>query len=481
MLILSTCSKDERENGFISGSDADKSYKIGCGKVIPYSPSITGDDTEGLIAAFDAAKAAGPGSTVQLIKGEYHIGFVLVQDFVGSFRGAGMGKTIIIPNMDLNNVELYNQNLAAELLKFLRGDVRISDMSFRNLDGEPSPGDDLWGFIGIHDWAATELPDLPADHKIKAVVDHVEFISHPDQVPAGFTPYAVETAIGCSGDFYWGNSLPHSTVDITITNCTVREMNWAFTNLGIEKGRMIISNNGLISTPGGIFLGDDIGGSTHISKNVFYTPAGGSSISVLDAYLTAYDVFDKNQLSDGCRYEISENIFHAQDSWGAIAIANDRKGMGIIDNKNPVQVQIKNNLFDLQGDVWAGIWNWITDDAIINNNRFTGQAKTGMYVDPRVETSLMLGNNFSKLVCTGLAEIPGYMTFPVVGDYDIILLGSNNTVVSSGKDDTSVLNMGENNKIINARFNNECKKPIGQSKADNYRTWQENWVKMRKR
>jgi len=475
MLFLSSCSKDKLDSGFTPDPTNVSTLKVASGVVIPYSPS-GGDDTGGLTDAFNLAKAAGPGSTVQLAKGEYHIGFVLVKEFVGSFKGAGMGQTIIIPNMNLNNGELYDQNLAPELLKFLRGDVRISDMSFRNLEGEPSPGDDLMAFIGIHDWAATELPDLPTDHKIKAVVDHVEFISHPDQVPAGWTPYTVQTAIGCCGDFFWGNSLPYSTVEITITNCTVSEMNWAFANLSIEKGRLVFSNNGPINTAGGIWLADNIGGSTLISDNEFNTPPWGNSITITDANYTAYGL-NEFKLSDGCQYEISGNVFHTTDAWGAVTIANDRKAMGIIDNKNPVQALIKSNLFDLHGSVWAGIFNWITDDAVIRNNKFTGQAKTGVYVDPRTINSLMLGNNFSNLVCSKL-ELWEPLIF---GEgYKIILCGNNNTVVGGGNNSTTVLNLGENNKITGAKFVNEGENPLGQTITDNYKIWKENWVKIRK-
>ena len=91
-----------------------------------------------------------------------------------------MGKTIIVPLLDLPYIDLYAQNLAPELVKFLRGNVRISDMSFLNLEGEPCPGDDLWAFLGLHDWAYNELSELPENHKITAVVDHVEFESYPE-------------------------------------------------------------------------------------------------------------------------------------------------------------------------------------------------------------------------------------------------------------------------------------------------------------
>ena len=114
--------------------------------------------------------------------------------------------------------------------------------------------------------------------------------------------------------------------------------------------------------------------------------------------------------SNGGQCEISRNEFHMKDSgWGAITIANDRKAWGLVDNENPLQVLIEKNLFDMQGESWNAIWNWITDDAIIRNNIFKGHASAGIYVDPRTTNSLMLGNNFSGLECTGVVDwLPGY-------------------------------------------------------------------------
>jgi len=472
VLFLYTCSLEE---GPVPDPSGEYALKTAKGAVIPVSPSGD-DDTDELMTAFDDAKAAGPGSTVQLAEGEYHIGFVLVEDFNGTFKGAGMGKTIIIPNMDLPYLDMYAQNLAPELIKFLRGNITVSNMSFRNLEGDPCTGDDLWAFLGIHDWAFTELPDLPPDHRIKAVVDHVEFVSHPDEVPAGWTPYAVQTAIGCSGDFVWDSNLPHSTIDIEVTNCTMDEMQYAFGNLALEAGRLVFSNNGPINTHNGILLADNIGGSTLISGNEFYTlTEWGNSLTVTDANYLGYNLFEF-KLGDGCQYEISGNVFHTRDAWGAVTIANDRKAMGVIDNGNNVLVLIKGNLFDLHGSTWAGIWNWITDDAVIRNNKFTGQGKIGVYVDPRTTNSLMLGNNFSNLECASDIDwLPGFGN-----NYNILLLGNDNSIVGGGNNGTSVLNLGENNNITGAKFDNEGEDPQGQTIVDNYENWKENLVKMRK-
>lgn len=474
MLFLFACTKDILEKENIPGLGTVSTLKAASGTVIQVLPS-GGDDTYNLAMAFNDAKAAGPGSTVQLVAGEYHIGYMLVEEFVGSFTGAGMGKSLILPLTELPYVDFYNLGLGVELLKFLRGNVKISNMSFLNLQGEPIPGDDLWSFLGLHDWAHNELPDLPENHEITAIVDHVEFVSNLDPEWHGWTPYAVQAAIGCGPDFYWDYNLPYCTVDVTVTNCTFKDLNWAMTcgMNGNEKGRIVFKDNGPVSTNSGIWIIDNLGGSTLISGNKFYTPAWGNSISITDA---AWNV-NEFKLSDGAQYEISGNEFHATDAWGAVTIANDRKAMGIIDNKNPVLVQIKSNLFDLKGDVWAGIWNWITDDAVIMNNKFTGNAKTGIYVDPRSTNSLMLGNNFSNLVCSKLE-----LWDPLIFDegYKIILCGNNNTVVGGGNNSTTVLNLGENNKITGAKIANEGADPLGQTIADNFRIWKENLVKIRK-
>ena len=54
-----------------------------------------GNDTANIQAAFNAAVKAGPGSTVQLSAGHFYTNTIFVQNFNGTFRGAGQGKTCI--------------------------------------------------------------------------------------------------------------------------------------------------------------------------------------------------------------------------------------------------------------------------------------------------------------------------------------------------------------------------------------------------
>ncbi|MDZ7608615.1 MAG: hypothetical protein U5K79_24200 [Cyclobacteriaceae bacterium] len=62
----------------------------------------------------------------------------------------------------------------------------------------------------------------------------------------------------------------------------------------------------------------------------------------------------------------------------------------------------------------------------------------------------------------------------------ILLFGNNNTVVGGGNNSTTVLNIGENNQITGAKFDNEGENPLGQTIVDNYRIWKESLMKMRR-
>ena len=91
------------------------------------------DDTVNLECAFEAAAAAGPGSTVQLMNGTYRIGQIEVNEFHGSFVGAGKEQTTIttLP-------ELPCPGTWPILLQFTEGDVRVADLTFDITDPYPS-------------------------------------------------------------------------------------------------------------------------------------------------------------------------------------------------------------------------------------------------------------------------------------------------------------------------------------------------------
>ena len=78
----------------VSANACDPAYVTQVGNTFIVAPTGA-DDTANLQCAFDAAGAAGPGSTVQLMSGTYKIGRIVVDEFHGNFVGAGKEQTTI--------------------------------------------------------------------------------------------------------------------------------------------------------------------------------------------------------------------------------------------------------------------------------------------------------------------------------------------------------------------------------------------------
>jgi hypothetical protein len=97
------------------GADATSSTR----RVFRVAPS-GGDDTQPLQAALDAASAAGPGAVIQLTRGVFRVGRPLVGvNLDVTIRGAGMGRTQILADADLNPDGLF-QLLPADEAAALR-------------------------------------------------------------------------------------------------------------------------------------------------------------------------------------------------------------------------------------------------------------------------------------------------------------------------------------------------------------------------
>ena len=136
-------------------------------------------DTVDIKAAFKAAIAAGPGSTVQLAAGHFYINNILVTGFFGTFTGAGEGQTVIDClrglNPSLRGVTVFSGHLAPALLLFQDGAVRVSDMSF---DITPAAPAEEWSndvFGGPNDYL---MDPLLLYGESSAAVDQVSFTGH---------------------------------------------------------------------------------------------------------------------------------------------------------------------------------------------------------------------------------------------------------------------------------------------------------------
>ena len=173
--LMIACSKSDQSISDQSDLNL-KSAPASCGEVILVEAVSGTDITDNLMQAFIEAKSAGPGSCVQLPEGEFYLGFIEVQDFFGSFKGAGQGKTIITANTGLDCDAVWNNGLFPYLIKFVSGDVYVNNMTLQTPSGGPCIGDvALYGLLLLADYSFGFDPD-PENSYIKASVDNVEFI-----------------------------------------------------------------------------------------------------------------------------------------------------------------------------------------------------------------------------------------------------------------------------------------------------------------
>jgi hypothetical protein len=133
ILLLVACNKSDRTDTDLYGLPGYGLKKATLtGEVFTVLPNGY-NDTPALQMAFNNAVAAGPCSVVQLVEGSYNIGFIEVQGFSGSFIGAGKGKTVITPMNSLDCNSLTNLKLNLYLIKFIGGDIHVSDMTLQAL------------------------------------------------------------------------------------------------------------------------------------------------------------------------------------------------------------------------------------------------------------------------------------------------------------------------------------------------------------
>ena len=125
------------------------------------SISPTGvDDTANIQCAFDEAVAAGPGTIVRLLPGDFYTGQIVVYDFHGSLTGAGLTVTTIfnLPDLYVAPGDYYLEAPSADnpypiLFAFVDGDFTISDLGIRIVGETPAQEWTIYGLGPIYDLA----------------------------------------------------------------------------------------------------------------------------------------------------------------------------------------------------------------------------------------------------------------------------------------------------------------------------------------
>jgi len=408
--LLFSCSRTDYDDDF---SDIGLKAKKITPEVIIVTPS-GGDDTGNLDAAFAEAMSHGPGNVVQLVEGEYHVGYMEIYDFCGSLLGAGKGKTIItvLPGMNLD--ALFAQHLIHSQVKFIGGDVFLGDFTMQSPPGLLSTGGPGWGHI----YSLLNFSSFNygyefgnGNRSINVVIDNVCFKGQlVDE--GGYEGYAEGHFFNCvmgvrAGFDYFSPYeapdplIPREMINIEITNSDFDTFCYGLGIEGISNSKVIV---GGINNGNHFFNCDQQGGIWEFRDSEILVEG-----NTFDIYQNGFDqdnypwyeCFSYEPASEASKGNYLNNVFndtHGEYSLWVTDYCRITEPEGV-----PVAYNVKNNLFDLNDPYDWGIICRLTAGMVIRNNRFFGPAGLGIYADSPYfayygvynEDGLILGNRFS--------------------------------------------------------------------------------------
>jgi hypothetical protein len=466
VVLLFSCSRDYNDEDF-SGIDL-KAKKV-AHEVFVVEPNGL-DDTPALCQAFDDAKAAGPGSVVKLVEGEYHVGYMEICDFYGSMKGAGKGKTIItvLPGIDLD--ELFAQHLIHCMVKFIGGDVHLSHFTMRTPPGALSTGGPGWGHIySLLNFSSfnTNYESGNENRSINVVIDNVCFKGQRVEEGGypGYAGYNYNCVIGVRAGFdYFSPSvapdplLPREKIDFKITNCDFDTFCYGLGLEGMINSRLIIGekNKGNIfnniDQQGGIWESRNT--AVSIEGNTFNIPEYSYGLDLDDR--TWYVIFDEVMPEKAMVFNVQDNIFNMNHSEYALFLRNVRSES--YPGEPATVYQVKNNRFNMADGYEWDIISYYTKGLVIRNNKFSGPGDLGLYLVNWSQGGLVLGNNFST---AEFGTAVAYLT-PSTKDWTFV----------GGNLGDKVINYGTNN-IFTGYNVNQSEAPFGQTIVDNLQATKE--------
>ena len=447
--LLFACSESPQTGDELSGVELKKAPVVPVFQVEPNGV----DDTEAILQAFTDAKAAGPGSIVQLSEGEFHLGFIEIHDFCGIFKGAGQGKTVITAMNNLNSQLLWDQHKIVTLMKFAGGEVKICQMTIQSPPGKLSVTGPPQGHIGsfINFTTYTSTYELRNDSRsINAAVDHVTFIGQPLAGAPGRVNCAY--AIHAGWDCWNMTDLPREKVNLTVTNSIFDTFYSGIVAEGVKNGQFTVGLN----TRGNLFKNSDYGFGFYqyrdmevvVEGNTFdMNPGGTYGIELHDGYDSYYPFFRAETATVPSTFNIGFNVFNMPRSRYALYINNLRRMSPVLEI--PSVYQVRNNVFFMENGLGysRGITCYRTKGMVIRNNRFTGPGNIGIYlVNDNIE-GLILGNNFSETEFSSSAVYLHSTTknWAVVGGdiIDRVINNGTGNVITGMTVSTSDVSLGE--------------------------------------
>lgn len=445
------------------------------GNVFTVSPNGT-DDTANIQKAFDLAKAAGPGSTVRLTAGNFRTRFIEVTDFDGTFKGAGQGVTVIDTFADQDCQSRVDRDQWPSLFQFTRGYPRISDLSFHITPAAPCLPYPIgaWGpdwrksFINIlsittSPWnPQTDCPKIQKE-KVSALVTNVTIQGEEGERLNGETDQFVSNVF--IGLMVGGTSTIHAWDGVCVyqskfgqgvfrlADNTFRKVMDGIGPYGVYNSSVFLSGNTFDTLQAtAILTSDDSGSMLEMSHNRMEN-IGGDGILIwqggapIQPFIQTASVFN-----------IHDNDISAfGEGNGVVAWDFDNLGTpnaGYPSTGKRAVLIVRDNRFTLNPpDVW-GVWLEGVDDALILNNKFSGNSAAAFEAGNWGPThrGIIAGNDLSK-----------YTRFDG-SPYKIVLEAGTDHYLVTGVPVEAVNDLGTNNLIGGKR--SQIKDWLNQSLRD---------------
>jgi hypothetical protein len=452
--LLFSCSKSGQSFDMPGMSEKDhKGHPYAHEKTFFVEPNGT-DDTENLRNAFAEALVYGPEAVVQLKEGTYHIDFIEVREFYGEFRGAGKEKTVITTIDDLSVDALISQNLNSVLIRFVGGNVQMSNMTLKTPHGALSTGSEFW-LDALVAFSAATCQYTSEDEYINAAINNVGFEGNWDNIDHG-----LKTGFGIKENVTGPGTIPLFNTDISITDCSFSGF-WLYGTLieGIREGKITagVKNHGNIFDNiyyASLGIWSNVSMKLSVEGNTFFNPEG--TRFGLEIYSSPRpDYFEQLPQTFPSFCKIEQNEFDITGGTGGTLI-NDRR-RNFFPDESPMLVQVRNNRFNMSNNAYTGIGCFNMMGMMILHNRFTGTGQYGVRIMgplpyPYNENGMMIGNCFSNTT---------YSITTVLLD-----VRTKNWKIIGGDLEGNVTDNGENNTIINMKKHNP-KTPLGSSIFDN--------------
>lgn len=371
MALSGACEKEESFT--MEGFRADES-KVCAQEVVIYPGE---NDTEALLNAFSNA---GPGSVIRLVEGVYHISMIEVNNFSGAFVGAGKGQTIITAHRSMCAAGTGDKGLNNDLIRFVGGKIFMSNMTLQAPSWAissivKSPIGSMLGFYN-HTMQGT-----PSKNQMNVAVDNVEFIGK--QLGNG---YVFTNAVRTFPDYLPPlGLLEHARLNISITRCTFRNFFIGANISLINQGRInlgaLLAGNAFFDCKVPVLMLDNLGGEIYVVHNTINVMKDGLGVELDNTPLTCaqWQPQTKNTVCN-----IERNVFNMDAGRRGIFI-HDHRRFEFPKEHMPMQVTVKQNLFNMGPTTQAGIISEDQKGLIVSNNRFSGAAILGVSIDSEHE------------------------------------------------------------------------------------------------